>query len=63
MLPLYIIDDLRKRERERKESSQRPQPQLELPLPPAAPPIHRESGEENRGFVIIPLWGEDSGEG
>ncbi len=53
MLPLYIIEQLRRREEARRESES--QPTLELPLPSRRSVPSKDEHTEERGVIIIQL--------
>lgn len=55
MLPLYIIEELRRREEALREEEGRPQPRLEIDIPSARRP-RPETPVEDRGVVIIEVF-------
>ena len=61
MLPPFIIEQIRKREQEERARHDEQQPRLELPLPAPRSPSDRpekpETPVEERGVIILELFG------
>tara|TARA_R100001132_G_C3272859_1_gene94841 strand:+ start:80 stop:241 length:162 start_codon:yes stop_codon:yes gene_type:complete len=53
MLPIHIIEDIRKREKKEEKVSPK---YLELEIPSAPRPPNKEEAEDNRGVVVIDLY-------